>query len=156
MRHFRQQGPRRAVQGRGRMRKLLSIPAFILGFSGLVLGGVALAQGGANPGAKPPALPPQNGKILANDPLPYWAFAVATHPWPPLDPNQKLTLKGSKKTFTNASVNDRWNVPDWFPETHPKMPTIVEHGRKPEVSACGYCHLPNGQGKPENQDRKSV
>ena len=125
------------------MRKII----IFLGISGLLAGGAALAQSGAN-GA--PKLPPQNGKMLANDPLPYWAFAVATHPWPPLDPNQKLTLKGSKKTFTNASVNDRWNVPDWFPDTHPKMPTIVEHGRKPEVSACGYCHLPNGQGKPEN------
>jgi cytochrome c553 len=30
------------------------------------------------------------------------------------------------------------------------MPGVVEHGRKPEVFACGYCHLPNGQGRPEN------
>ncbi len=30
------------------------------------------------------------------------------------------------------------------------MPEIVAHGRKPEVFACGYCHLPNGQGRPEN------
>jgi len=30
------------------------------------------------------------------------------------------------------------------------MPEIVAHGRPPEVYACGYCHLPNGQGRPEN------
>ncbi len=30
------------------------------------------------------------------------------------------------------------------------MPEIVAHGRKPDVRACGYCHLPNGQGRPEN------
>jgi cytochrome c553 len=30
------------------------------------------------------------------------------------------------------------------------MPDIVAHGRKPAVSACGYCHLPDGQGRPEN------
>jgi cytochrome c553 len=30
------------------------------------------------------------------------------------------------------------------------MPDIVAHGRKPDVYACGYCHLPNGQGRPEN------
>ena len=30
------------------------------------------------------------------------------------------------------------------------MPEIVAHGRAPEVFACGYCHLPNGQGRPEN------
>jgi cytochrome c553 len=30
------------------------------------------------------------------------------------------------------------------------MPDIVGHGRKQDVRACGYCHLPNGQGRPEN------
>jgi len=30
------------------------------------------------------------------------------------------------------------------------MPAIVAHGRKPDVYACAYCHLPNGQGRPEN------
>lgn len=30
------------------------------------------------------------------------------------------------------------------------MPAIVAHGRKADVYACGYCHLPNGQGRPEN------
>ena len=30
------------------------------------------------------------------------------------------------------------------------MPEIVAHGRKPDVYACGYCHLPNGLGRPEN------
>ena len=125
---------------------------------GMALLGGAQAQSGSGAQAQqrkivdidPKTLPPQNGKILKDDPLPYWAFAVATHPWPPQDPNEKRRVKGSKKVFTTAQVNDRWNVPDWYPESHPKMPTIVEHGRKPEVSACGFCHLPNGQGKPEN------
>ena len=30
------------------------------------------------------------------------------------------------------------------------MPDIVTHGRRPDVRACGYCHLPNAQGRPEN------
>jgi cytochrome c553 len=30
------------------------------------------------------------------------------------------------------------------------MPDVVAHGRRPEVRGCGYCHLPNGQGRPEN------
>jgi len=30
------------------------------------------------------------------------------------------------------------------------MPDIVAYGRKPDVYACGYCHLPNGLGRPEN------
>jgi cytochrome c553 len=30
------------------------------------------------------------------------------------------------------------------------MPGIVGRGRKPGMFACGYCHYPNGQGRPEN------
>jgi cytochrome c553 len=30
------------------------------------------------------------------------------------------------------------------------MPEVVARGRGAQVLACGYCHLPNGQGKPEN------
>ena len=41
-------------------------------------------------------------------------------------------------------------VPDWHPEEHPPMPDIVGRGRFPAVYACGYCHLPNGAGRPEN------
>jgi cytochrome c553 len=41
-------------------------------------------------------------------------------------------------------------VPDWHPDEHPPMPEIVGKGRAPQVFACGYCHLPNGAGRPEN------
>jgi cytochrome c553 len=30
------------------------------------------------------------------------------------------------------------------------MPDVVAHGRKPNLFACAYCHLPNGMGRPEN------
>jgi len=30
------------------------------------------------------------------------------------------------------------------------MPEILARGRKPGMFACGYCHYPNGQGRPEN------
>ena len=30
------------------------------------------------------------------------------------------------------------------------MPPIVAQGRKPTIFACGYCHTPAGQGRPEN------
>jgi cytochrome c553 len=30
------------------------------------------------------------------------------------------------------------------------MPEIVVRGSPPDVFACGYCHLPNGLGRPEN------
>jgi len=47
-------------------------------------------------------------------------------------------------------VLDLFSVPDWHPETHPAMPAVVAHGRKPTVMACAFCHLPDGAGRPEN------
>ena len=65
------------------------------------------------------------------------------------DPTQQH-VPDSTASFTLAQVTDFYNPPDWHPTDHPAMPDIVAHGRTPEVWACGYCHLPNGQGKPEN------
>jgi cytochrome c553 len=89
------------------------------------------------------------------DPPPYWAYAVN----PPASPSDasaqpdesaQLHVPGSKISFTFSRVHDLFNVPDWHPSSHPQMPAIVAHGRKPDVYACGYCHLPNGLGRPEN------
>jgi len=41
-------------------------------------------------------------------------------------------------------------TPDWNPESHAVMPAVVAHGRAPDVYACGFCHTPTGQGRPEN------
>jgi cytochrome c553 len=46
-----------------------------------------------------------------------------------------------------TAIGDK--VADWHPDEHPPMPSIVAKTRAP-VSACGYCHLPNGAGRPEN------
>jgi len=108
----------------------------LLGLSGLLMGGAALAQGS----------------------LPYWAYPVpkpapgVTAPKP--DNSVLKSLPGAKKRFTEAGVNDRFNVPDWYPQDHPAAPQIVLHGRKPNVFACGYCHLPNGQGKRKSSTDK--
>jgi cytochrome c553 len=59
-------------------------------------------------------------------------------------------LPGSKASYTRAEIGDIFVVPDWYPDAHPPMPEIVAHGRKPDVYSCGHCHLPNGQGRPEN------
>jgi cytochrome c553 len=89
------------------------------------------------------------------EPPPYWAYAV-NPPAPPTDAPAKsddaipLHIAGSKLSFTHSQVNDLLNVPDWHPASHPPMPEIVSHGRKPDVYACGFCHLPNGLGRPEN------
>jgi cytochrome c553 len=49
-----------------------------------------------------------------------------------------------------AQTRDAFNPPDWHPNDHPPMPDAVAHGRPKEMRACGFCHLVNGQGRPEN------
>ena len=56
----------------------------------------------------------------------------------------------SKETFTRAQLSNLLVTPDWFPRSHTPMPEAVARGRAPDVYACGYCHLPTGQGRPEN------
>ena len=103
----------------------------ILSLSGLAVGGAALA---------------------AQDGVPSWAYPVPQAMPAPAKPDDTVQKKlpGSKLRFTDAGVSDRFKVPDWFPGDHAPMPDVVAHGRKPQVYACGYCHLPNGQGRPEN------
>jgi cytochrome c553 len=56
----------------------------------------------------------------------------------------------SSAAFTLTQIRDLFNVPDWHPDDHPPMPGPVQHGPRPGVFACGFCHLPNGLGRPEN------
>jgi cytochrome c553 len=88
-------------------------------------------------------------------PPPYWAFAVnprvASTPAAAKSPDSSpRRVPGSVTTFTFAQIGNLFAVPDWHPESHPPMPRVVARGRKPDEFACGYCHLPNGQGRPEN------
>ncbi len=55
-------------------------------------------------------------------------------------------------TQTQMRSNGMFGFPDWFPNSHPGMPDIVLKGNSASgVQACAYCHLPNGQGRPENE-----
>lgn len=88
---------------------------------------------------------------------PAWAYVVSP-PAPPGDPNAPKPVPdetpkrvpNSNVALTLAQIRDLYNPPDWHPDDHPPMPEVVGHGRKPGVFACAYCHLPNGQGRPEN------
>jgi len=62
-------------------------------------------------------------------------------------------LEGSDASFSLVDVRDGQNVIDWFPNDHPTMPSVVQHGPAAMGKAtrgCGSCHLPNGKGRPEN------
>src|SRR5258708_5440120 len=83
--------------------------------SGLALAGAAVAQAADGPPIWAyPVLPPAGGQ-----------------PGPKPDDTVMKTLPGSKLRFTDAGVNNRFNVPDWFPGAHAPMPDVVAHGRKP-------------------------
>ncbi len=47
-------------------------------------------------------------------------------------------------------ISNGFDAPDWFPDAHPPAPNSVTNGTRPNGRACGYCHLPNGAGRPEN------
>ncbi len=81
---------------------------------------------------------------------PSWAFPVMDKVQPAGgDPTAPVKVAGSAKSYTEAQVDDLSNPPDWFPEEHPAMPSIVAKG-KGVVFACDSCHLPTGMGHPES------
>ena len=82
---------------------------------------------------------------------PSWAYPVN----PPNfqrapDDGSIRRVPGSTAGFTLTQVRDLFAAPDWHPEDHPPMPSIVASGRKPDVMACGVCHRADGPGGPEN------
>ena len=66
------------------------------------------------------------------------------------DPAEVVTVPGSSVSMPRSEININTGPPDWHPDGHPRMPDVVAYGGREGVVACGYCHLPNGQGKPEN------
>jgi cytochrome c553 len=120
-----------------------------------ILAGVAvLVAAGAAPGSAISirSVGAPQGTGGANAVLP-WAF-VLDDPVPDNaevpDPNEVVTVPGSDVSIRRSDINIRNVPPDWHPDGHPPMPELVARGGGEEVLACGYCHLPNGQGKPEN------
>ena len=92
------------------------------------------------------------GSEAANS-IPRWAF-VLNDPAPndrdAPDPAEVVSVPGSALSIRRSDINISNGPPDWHPDSHPPMPEVVARGGGEGVVACGYCHLPNGQGKPEN------
>lgn len=93
--------------------------------------------------------------------VPDWLYPVRTQvvdtqsgsrpPAAPADPEgQLLSVPNSRRQFTLAKLRDYFAAPDWHPQSHTAAPAVVMSGRKPDVLACGFCHLPDGAGRPEN------
>jgi len=84
--------------------------------------------------------------------VPAWAFPTAPAPSPAPKPDSVLLhrVPNSARSYTMRQVGNGFDIPDWFPALHPPMPSSVQYGVAPNARACGYCHLPDGQGRPEN------
>jgi cytochrome c553 len=83
--------------------------------------------------------------------VPAWLFPIplaASASTP--DSSRLLHVPESDRGYTQAQLKDFYAVADWHDEFQPPVPDIVAHGRKPDVYACSYCHLPDGAGRPEN------
>lgn len=82
---------------------------------------------------------------------PSWAYPVNPPNMPQaLGNDVAIRVSRSDRVFRASQLQDLFNAPDWHPKDHPAMPEVVARGRRPEVYACAYCHLPDGAGRPEN------
>src|SRR4051794_25681930 len=112
----------------------------------LTLCGLAAAVPGVSLAQTPGAGAAPSGP----DSLPAWAYV-----WdpdfqvPPAD-DEPHRVPASVAAFSWKQARDLFFSPDWHPDDHAAMPTIVASGRKPDVRACGSCHRAEGTGGPEN------
>jgi len=87
----------------------------------------------------------------AADLLPVWAYPVNPPGIKPASDDGTLKhVPNSAAAYTLTQIRDLFSPPDWHSDDHPSMPDVVGRGNKPGQFACGYCHLPNGLGRPEN------
>ncbi len=82
---------------------------------------------------------------------PEWAYPV-NPPEFKLAPDDGVMrhVPGSTVEYLLPQLRDRFLAPDWHPAEHQPMPSVVAKGRKPDVSACAFCHRAEGTGGPEN------
>jgi cytochrome c553 len=77
-----------------------------------------------------------------------WAFPEPDKDQPAREEGP-VHVPGSTKTYTPAQIDDFLNAPDWFPDEHGPLPSVILQGSG-AVFACGSCHLLSGLGHPES------
>jgi cytochrome c553 len=90
--------------------------------------------------------------LLAAAPRPdlAWLYPQPNGPAPPLPPGPTVSLAGSGITLNVTALRDRANAVVWYPDRYAGAPAIIFKSGVPDHYACGFCHLPGGEGRPEN------
>lgn len=104
--------------------------------------------------------------------VPLWAYGFVTPaapgekaalPGPPThalranedagEQTRKRAIAGATGEYALVEIRDGHAVVDWFPGDHPPLTPIMRQGPV-KLGAngfgCAFCHMPNGQGRPEN------
>lgn len=123
-----------------RSRPNLYVPLGRVGFLAALFGYGVIASYGAVTPAGVSVSPPD------------WAYPLnlGGPPKAPPDGGSLRHVPNSTVALTQTQILNRFAAVDWHPEAHPPMPAPVARGRQPDAFACGYCHYPNGLGRPEN------
>jgi len=81
-----------------------------------------------------------------------WAFPEpsSTSNASPAAPEGGFSVPGSAYRYSASDIRNLYQAVDWFPALRVGAPRPVLQGRTAGAMACGYCHLPDGQGRPEN------
>lgn len=82
--------------------------------------------------------------------FPEWAFPSNPQTASSATDHALLSVPGSRVKLHADDIKNISNPPDWFPREHPTPPVPVVSARAANLFACGFCHLPDGQGRPEN------
>lgn len=85
--------------------------------------------------------------------VPDWPFPIAVplvDHYPTADSVTRHRVPGSTRQFTQKQAYDRFAPVDWFPNPKRQPPPIVAQGRRPANFACAFCHMLDGEGRPEN------
>ena len=61
-----------------------------------------------------------------------------------------VRLAGSRVVFQSPAFAGMAQAIDWFPDEHPPAPAVVMQQRGEDGYPCGYCHMVDGRGRPEN------
>jgi cytochrome c553 len=83
--------------------------------------------------------------------FPDWAFPTCPKILaPPAAETAPLQIPGSQQSFSAHDIREISITKDWFPSDHGSLPLVIARSHAPDKYACGYCHLPDGAGRPEN------